>query len=511
MGCDQTDTSSNGKACGPQNPLPSAGSKIENQAAEKCDDPIIAILEASGLAGLQPRANPGAVEDALRALAALIAGADDIRLASVREAALKKLADIGIGAPARLIDASMVSGGKITAEATGPTPFLPDPSPWDTPIDSCELLDEVAGLIRRYVVLSTESANTIALWVLHAWALSAFDISPILCITSPTKRCGKTTLLEILSYISPRAISASNATPASVFRILDKFSPVLLIDEADTFLNRRAELRGIINSGHRRSSAFVIRTVGEEHGPRQFSTWGAKAIALIDRLPSTLEDRSIVIELRRRAASEIIAPFRSAECRAAAEPIKRKAFRWAKDHLVVLRAIDPKIPDELNDRAKDNWRPLVSIAVLAGGEWPRRARSAARALAKEFDETDGEPLVDLLKELHHLFQNADGISSAELAGYLASSDEKRWAEWSHSTPISQRQVARLLDPLKIKPHTIRIAGKTAKGYRREWFDDAFARYLPGSDRNTVTSAHYRKLTPEGIRNNRPDVTDGKTS
>ena len=103
MGCDQTDTSSNGKACGPQNPLPSAGSKIENQAAEKSDDPIIAILEASGLAGLQPRANHGAVEDALRALAALIAGADDIRLASVREAALKKLADIGIGAPARLM------------------------------------------------------------------------------------------------------------------------------------------------------------------------------------------------------------------------------------------------------------------------------------------------------------------------------------------------------------------------------------------------------------------------
>ena len=273
----------------------------------------------------------------------------------MREAALKKLSEIGISSPARLIDAAMATSGKTTGEGMGSRRFLPDPNPWDSPVDCRELLDQVTVLIRRYVALSTESANTIALWVLHAWTLPAFDISPILCITSPTKRCGKTTLLELISYISPRAISASNVTSASVFHIIDKFSPVLLIDEADTFLNRQAELRGIINSGHRRSSAFVIRTAGEEHAPRQFSTWGAKAIALIDRLPSTLEDRSIVIELRRRAADEIVAPFRSTECQAAAEQIKRKAFRWAKDHLVMLRATDPDLPDELNDRAKDNW------------------------------------------------------------------------------------------------------------------------------------------------------------
>src|SRR6202040_793295 len=104
-----------------------------------------------------------------------------------------------------------------------------------------------------------------------------------------TKRSGKTTLLEIISMLAPRSLSASNITAAALFRVIESFKPTLLIDEADTFLRDNDELRGVINAGHRRSSAFVIRTVGDEHEPKQFCTWGAKAIALIGKLPGTLE------------------------------------------------------------------------------------------------------------------------------------------------------------------------------------------------------------------------------
>jgi putative DNA primase/helicase len=100
-----------------------------------------------------------------------------------------------------------------------------------------------------------------------AWVVEAFDISPLLSITSPTKRCGKSTLLDIVALLAPRAVPASNITAASLFRIVEKFSPTLLVDEADTFLGDNDELRGIINSGHRRSSAFVVRTVGDDHEP----------------------------------------------------------------------------------------------------------------------------------------------------------------------------------------------------------------------------------------------------
>lgn len=47
-------------------------------------------------------------------------------------------------------------------------------------------------------------------------------------------------------------------------------------------------VRGILNSGYTRDAAFVVRTVGDDNEPCRFSTWAAKAVALIGRLPDTL-------------------------------------------------------------------------------------------------------------------------------------------------------------------------------------------------------------------------------
>src|SRR4030095_4552059 len=88
-------------------------------------------------------------------------------------------------------------------------------------------------------------------------------------------------------------------------------------------------------------------------------------------------------------------------------------------------------------------------------------------------------VVDLLREFKELFQSKDRITSADLAEYLGGQVDKRWAEGRPGKPITQRQVARLLAPLKIKSGTIRVGvTETPKGYMRDWFDDAFARYIP---------------------------------
>ena len=88
-------------------------------------------------------------------------------------------------------------------------------------------------------------------------------------------------------------------TAAALFRAVEQFRPTLLVDEADTFLRDRDDLRGVLNSGHLRASAVVVRTVGDEHEARLFSTWAPKAVALIGTLPDTLADRSIILSMRR--------------------------------------------------------------------------------------------------------------------------------------------------------------------------------------------------------------------
>ena len=102
----------------------------------------------------------------------------------------------------------------------------------------------------------------------------------------------------------PKPLSAANVTPATIFRAIDHWHPTLLIDETDTFMSDKSELRGVLNSGHTRSQAYVIRCVGDDLIPKQFSTWSPKAFAHIGRMHPTLEDRSIGIGLKRKLKTE---------------------------------------------------------------------------------------------------------------------------------------------------------------------------------------------------------------
>ena len=140
---------------------------------------------------------------------------------------------------------------------------LPTPEPWPDPVDGAALLSDMTAAVLKYVAMETGSAEAVALWVLHAHALEAFQISPRLAITSPEKRCGKTTTLDVVQFLTPRPLSTSNTTAAAIFRTIEAARPTLLIDEADTFLTSSEEIRGVLNSGHRRSGAFVLRLVGD--------------------------------------------------------------------------------------------------------------------------------------------------------------------------------------------------------------------------------------------------------
>jgi len=130
--------------------------------------------------------------------------------------------------------------------------------PWPYPVQSTELLNELVSTVRRHVVLLAYTPEAIAFWILHAHAHSAASISPLLAITSPDKRCGKSTLLIFLEGVTPRSLLASNLTVATLFRAIEEYRPTLLVDEADTFLKNNEELRGILNSGHIRNGAVCF-------------------------------------------------------------------------------------------------------------------------------------------------------------------------------------------------------------------------------------------------------------
>ena len=144
------------------------------------------------------------------------------------------------------------------------------------------------------------SADALALWTAYSHVFDCFGVSPILDFSSPTKRCGKSSAVVVPRHLCRAPLLSGNITPAALFRAVEAWKPTLLIDEADTFAKMNDELRGILNAGHTRDTAFVVRAEGDSNEPRLFSTWAPKLVAAIGRLPDTIEDRSIRIVLTRK-------------------------------------------------------------------------------------------------------------------------------------------------------------------------------------------------------------------
>jgi len=436
-----------------------------------------ALMTALDDVGARPAAE--LLQGRLRTLAAGLAGADPLFRELVRAEAIARLDALGVRAPARIVDAALTAR---PSDPGGPGPgrglLFDNPDPWPEAVDGAALLDELAHTYRRFVSLPDGGTEALALWVVFTYALEAFDVAPILALCSPLKRCGKTTTEDVTTALAKRPLAAANVTVAALYRTVEQFAPTLIVDEADTFLLNNLTLRGIINSGHTRATAVVVRTVG--HEARLFSTWGARLIALIGRMPATLEDRAIVLPMRRRAPGEAVERIRRDSLLRQCEPLRRRIARWVTEHLPALRAADPVVPEELDDRQADNWRPLLAIADEAGGAWPTLARTAARGLAGAVTEADTVAPVRLLAGLRELFTTttADRLATAAIIRHLTALEDGPWADYGHGQPLTPRQLAGLLEGFGIRAKQIRQGDETRKGYMRADFTDAFHRYLP---------------------------------
>jgi hypothetical protein len=208
------------------------------------------------------------------------------------------------------------------------------------PIQSVQLadvLDSICAFLQRYIVFQRlEQPIVIALWIVHCWVLDAFDNTPYLHIRSPEKRCAKTRLLNCLVLFVLKAWLTVLPSEAVLYRKIEKDWPTLLLDEVDGIFTskgkdeRREALRSLLNAGFERG-AQVPRCVGQgtNQEVRDFAVFCPKALAGIGRLPDTIRDRSIPIELVRRARDEEVERFRKREAKTEAAPIRAELETWA--------------------------------------------------------------------------------------------------------------------------------------------------------------------------------------
>lgn len=488
-------------------PAPDADDTVSSTHTDDRPDP----LEASGLTRLPVGAELGDVATCLRRLAGQVNGAGPLDRRVLRNRVIAALKKVKVQDATGLVDAALPKGDADSPAGQGHTVTLSDPEPWPAAVDGASVLADLADTYRRFVALPDGAATALALWTVHAHAHDAVYCSPLLTLTSPERRCGKSTTLKVVGALAPRPLPAASISPAALFRGVEKYRPTLLLDEADTAFRVNEELRALVNGAHDRAGAVTLRTVGDEHEPRTFSTWCPKAIALIGKLPPTLTDRAIVLPLRRRRRDERVERLRLDRL-GELEPLRRQAWRWTRDHVDALRAADSDVPAELHDRAADNWRPLLAIADLAGGDWPARARHAARALSGSDDADDDAPAVLLLGDLRELFgeRATDRLATEAILQHLTALETRPWPEWGRGRrPLTARQLARLLERFGVRPRTVRDGLERFKGYLLRDFGDAFSRYLPSDPCQGDTPAVTGVIAGSASVTGTAPVTDGE--
>jgi len=355
-----------------------------------------------------------------------------------------------------------------------------------------ELLATLENTFAKYLALDAGLPLVLALWTLATHVFDCFDAFPYLAITSPTKRCGKTRLAEVVDMLACNGLRTVGATPAVIFRSIqmrtvDGSTLTLIIDEAEdlgTKSDNSDALRQILNAGYRRGQSVLRceRNGEKSFEVKSFNTYCPKVIVLIGNLPDTLADRCIAIAMRRRRQDEKVERFLFSHVMREAKRYRRDSEDWAKTNRTKVKRRHLRYDLEfLEDREAELWLPLFSVCAVVSPDRLEHLKTIALRIsgAKQADEPAELGLL-LLRDIRGIFARSldERLPTTNLLLDLKTLDESPWSAWSHGASLDARGLARLLRPFKIFPHNLRLEDWVGKGYERQDFEEAWAMYLP---------------------------------
>lgn len=349
--------------------------------------------------------------------------------------------------------------------------------------DGAALIRDVESFFTRYVILPAKTTLPLALWVLLTHTFDSFDAVPYLVINSPAPRCGKTRLLECLELLVSMPRRASNVSEAALFRMIEKLSPTLLLDEAETLSGKseRAEyLRQILNAGNRRG-AVVTRCVGQGASleAMDFTVFCPKVLAGIGGFPQTITDRAIMISMQRRRNFEAVARFLYRAVEPEGKVLSERAVAFVAHRREEIGAAYNEAPELgfVSDRDAEAWAPLFAILAVAAPERLPELRVSAERLtqSKNANAEEDSLALRLLADMREVWPDGEvKIFTAELLKRLKAIEDGPWAS---DERFDGRKLSRLLRPFGVTPQTVQIGKDNRKGYYREHAEAAFSRYL----------------------------------
>jgi hypothetical protein len=369
------------------------------------------------------------------------------------------------------------------------------------PVDGEKLLCDLEALIDQFIWMDPSRRTILAAWITHTWSCrQVASFTPYMHVRSPIKRCAKT-LTELISKLLVwNPVFAASMSNASLVSNVSG-GCTLLLDEVDTIfqgpVNEATEQkRGILNAGYERegTSHKMVKDPGTgDWVSEPYSVFGPKMIAGIGHLPDTVEDRSFDILLLRKPKHVIKERFirtnskKGQSLRAKFAELRQRIELWTAQNLDKLKEAEPDlsaIADKIDDRALEIAEPLIAIADLCGGDWPRKIREAVVAVKSghvpEDDSLGTRVLVDIRRCLTSSMCKEGKIFTRTLTLWLAGQDA--WRNFhGHGQPLQQRKLLGILRDFEIHQKSVWIDGQRDWGFDAAQFTDAFEALPPAEN------------------------------
>jgi hypothetical protein len=435
--------------------------------------------------------------------AALSADGEAQRLARIRDPILYaqavKAAAKTFGVDKAAVEAKVAAKRKVMdagKDDADNTPFAGiikhEPTPWTGQVVLGDVFDELVDLLGRTLVCTEAEQRVIAAWIMHSYVAEQFTYTPRLCIISPAPRCGKTTLVNILTVACYRPAPAEHLSPALFTRLRSVVGPcTVILDEIGEVLHATPELDDVLRSGFERGKqAFKLRAMPDgSFVPEAYEVFNPVAIAVLRTPPAALADRCLMIRLQRKPKDVAVERMRRRDVRAKVQLIADKLARWrledgaalsddppseeGDDPITALTA--PLETSSANDRQIDFSVPLLVIGHAMDGHRERQLRDAIlTVLGADGDtpESVGALLLQDLRPILDQYRSEQpqvpvdqlGLRSAEMVRLLQAIPDAPWTGDGSIRPLTQYRLARLLKAYGVFPGNIGPKAHRIRGY-----------------------------------------------
>jgi 5S rRNA maturation endonuclease (ribonuclease M5) len=362
----------------------------------------------------------------------------------------------GIAASVKIVEAAI---GKDAADHVAAGKSLDELVPVEA-ADGAELLGDIKEWFQRFIaVTDPDDLNILSLWTVHTHLVIELYTTPRLQVDSVIFGSGKTTVLDHLNRLCQSPVQAASlSSPALIPRMLETKIRTILLDEIDRSLRPDKpgveDLFAILNSGYRFGATrpVLVPTKGGGWETNDMPTYAPIAMAgNSPNLPPDTVSRSIRILLMpdldgtvEDSDWEMIGDD--------AEQFRCRIAEWADSVRPRVKGMAVELPARCIGRSKEKWRPLMRVAVAAGGDWPGIVdRLIRKSLAEDEAEREAglkaqPPGMVMLIDLYAIWPKEEPfVPTRELVDKLIGRNPDYWGAGSaYGKPLTETRMGRLI-------------------------------------------------------------------